>query len=48
MRGSADILSVFPNEINKFTNTGARMQDSIYHTVYGMTLYSHFISVCLH
>ena len=34
------ILSVFPNEFNKFSNTGARMQDSIYH----MTLKSHFIS----
>ena len=35
-----NILSVFPNEFNKFNNTGARMQDSIYH----MTLKSHFIS----
>ena len=34
------ILSGFPNEFNKFNNTGARMQDSIYH----MTLKSHFIS----
>ena len=34
------ILSVFPNEFNKFDNTGARMQDSIYH----MTLKLHFIS----
>ena len=34
------ILLVFPNEFNKFNNTGARMQDSIYH----MTLKSHFIS----
>ena len=34
------ILSVFHNEFNKFNNTGARMQDSIYH----MTLKSHFIS----
>ena len=25
------ILSVFPNEFNKFSNTRARMQDSIYH-----------------
>ena len=25
------ILSVFPNEFNKFNNIGARMQDSIYH-----------------
>ena len=25
------ILSVFPNESNKFNNTGAGMQDSIYH-----------------
>ena len=34
------ILSVFPNEFNKFNNIGARMQDSIYR----MTLKSHFIS----
>ena len=25
------ILSVFPNEFNKFNNTRARMQDYIYH-----------------
>ena len=34
------ILWVFPNEFNKFNNTGARMQDSIYH----MTLKLQFIS----
>ena len=34
------ISSVFPNEFNKFSNTGARMQDSIYY----MALKSHFIS----
>ena len=34
------ILSVFPKEFNKFSNTGARMQDAIYH----MTLKSHFMS----
>ena len=34
------ILLVFPNKFNKFSNTGARIQDSIYH----MTLKSHFIS----
>ena len=34
------ILSVFPNEFNKFNITGARMQDSIYH----MTLKLHYIS----
>ena len=33
-------LLVFPNEFNKFSNTGARMQDFIYH----MTLKLHFIS----
>ena len=33
-----NILSVFPNEFNKYNNTGARMQDSIYH----ITLKSHF------
>ena len=25
------ILSVFLNKFNKFNNTGARMQDSVYH-----------------
>ena len=34
------ILSVFPDEFNKFNNAGARMQNSIYH----MTLKSHLIS----
>ena len=34
------ILSVFPNEFSKFNNTGARMQDSIYHT----TIKLHFIT----
>ena len=33
------ILSFFSNEFHKFNNTGARMQDSVYH----MTLKSHFI-----
>ena len=36
------ILSVFPNKFNKFSNTGAQMQNSIYH----MTLKSHFNSEC--
>ena len=40
MRGYAEHLIGFLNEFNKFNNTGARMQDSIYH----MTLKSHFIS----
>ena len=31
MRGLPSILSPFPNEFNKFNNTGARMLDSIYH-----------------
>ena len=34
------LIGFFPNEFNKFNNTGARMQGSIYH----MTLKSHFIS----
>ena len=34
------ILWIFHNEFNKFSNTGALSQDSIYH----MTLKSHFIS----
>ena len=33
------ILSISSNDFNKFNNTGARMQDSIYH----MTLRSHLI-----
>ena len=37
---SLSILSVFPNVFNKFNDTGARMQDSVYH----MTLKLHFIS----
>ena len=34
------VLSVFPNEFNKFSNTGARMQDCIYR----MTLKSHLLT----
>ena len=30
----SSILSVFPNVFNKFNNTGARMQNSIYHLSY--------------
>ena len=33
MRGLSSILSLFRNEFNKFNNTGARMLDSIYHTI---------------
>ena len=33
-------LPIFPNKWNKFNNTGARMQDSIYH----LTLKLHFVS----
>ena len=33
MRGLPSILSLFSNEFNKFNNTGARILDSIYHTV---------------
>ena len=39
MRGFAKHLIGFPNKFNKFSNTGTRMQDSVYH----MTLKSHFI-----
>ena len=42
MRGFAEHLFCFTNELKEFNNTGARMQDSIYH----MTLKSHFISKC--
>ena len=31
MRGLPSILSLFPNEFNKFNNTRARMLDSICH-----------------
>ena len=31
MRGLPSILSLFRNEFNRFSNTGARMLDSIYH-----------------
>ena len=31
MRGLPSILLIFPNEFNKFINTGGRMLDSIYH-----------------
>ena len=31
MRGLSSILSLFRNECNKFTNTRARILDSIYH-----------------
>ena len=31
MQGLPSILSLFPNEFNKFNNTRARMLDSMYH-----------------
>ena len=40
MRGLPSILSLFPNEFNKFNNTRARMLDSIYHMT--NTLKTHF------
>ena len=40
MRGLPSILSLFRNEFNKFTNTRARMLDSIYHMT--KSLKSHF------
>ena len=40
MRGLPSILSLFPNEFNKFNNTRARLLDSIYHMT--NTLKSHF------
>ena len=42
MRGFAEHLICLPNDLKEFSNTGARMQDSIYH----MTLKLHFISKC--
>ena len=40
MRGLPSMLSLFPNEFNKFNNTRARKLDSIYHMT--NTLKSHF------
>ena len=40
MRGLPSILSLFPNEFNKFNNTRARLLDSIYHLT--NTLKSYF------
>ena len=31
MRGLSSILLFFRNELNKFSNTGARILDSVYH-----------------
>ena len=31
IRGFAEYLVGFPQRVNKFNNTGARIQDSIYH-----------------
>ena len=33
VRGFAENFISFPNEFNKFNNTGARMQDSVYHII---------------
>ena len=41
MQGVSENIIVFPNEFNKLSNTGARMQDSIYH----MTLKWHFFHI---
>ena len=40
--GEKDQMRFFPNEFNKFNNTGARIKNSIYH----MTLKSHCFSDC--
>ena len=36
------ILSVSPNEFNKFNNTGTRMQDSVYHMTQKLHLLANF------
>ena len=41
-----NILSVFPNELNIFKNTGTRMQDSIYHMILKLIFYMRFF--CTH
>ena len=38
----SSILSLFPNELNKFNDTRAQMLDSIYHMT--NTLISHFLA----
>ena len=43
MRGLPSILSHFCNKFNKFNNTGARMLDSIHHTM----LTNYFVSLFL-
>ena len=40
------ILSVFPNDFNKFSNTGTRMQDSIYHMTLKSILLATFAQKC--
>ena len=42
MRGLASILSLFRNEFNKFSNTGARMTDSIYHVALELLKIAYF------
>ena len=37
MRGLLSILSLFPNEFNKFSNTRAPLLDSIYHMTLKLT-----------
>ena len=44
MRGFAKHLIGFPDEFNKFDNTEARMQDSIYHMTVLITFYLRNIS----
>ena len=34
MRGLSSILSLFRNDFSKFSNTGVRMLDTIYHMIF--------------
>ena len=43
----SSIISFFPNEFNKFVNTGARMHDSIYHMTQHRILFAIFEVVCI-
>ena len=42
MRGLPSILLLFRKELNKFSNTEARMLDSIYHMTLKLLLKTHF------
>ena len=46
MPGLPSILSLFHKEFNKFSNTGARMLDSIYHMTLELYFWRENVRVC--